>query len=154
MDHKRFYRLAILTVGTVTIVNSGLRAEAARGLMLTQPMIIEGIYLRAGIYGVQWKLDGAGAKVTFSREGRVVAVVEGRTAALDRSAALDTLYFTKHADGFFYINALGFGGTSKGIVFRILKSRAKSRSPSLQDDTLLENEWRNRPLTSGPIGRY
>jgi hypothetical protein len=154
MDHKRFCRLAFVTVGTLLIANSGLRAEAARGLKLTQPMIIEGIYLRTGVYDVQWKLGGARVAVTFSRKGRAVAVVQGELVTLDRSAARDTLYFTKHPDGFFYINGLGFGGTRKGIVFPVLKSRAKSLSPNPQDDTLMENEWRNRALVPSQIGRF
>jgi len=153
MDHKMYHRLAFMTVGTLLIMNSGLRAEAPPGLKLAQPMIIEGIYLRAGVYDVQWKLDGARAEVTFSRKGRAVAVVHGELAGLDRSAARDTLYFTKHPDGFFYVNALGFGGTRNGIVFPVLRSRAKSVNPSPPDDAMMEDEWRNRPLAPGPMRR-
>ena len=152
MDHKKSHRLALMTLGTLLIVNPGSRAEAARGLKLTQPMIIEGIYLRAGTYDVQWKLDGTRAAMTFSRNGRAVAVVQGQVAAFDRSAARDTLYFTKHPDGFFYINALGFGGTRKGIVFSVLKPRAKSISPNPQDDAVMENEWRNGAMVPSQIG--
>lgn len=96
MDSKTILGLVFVAVGAVLVPTSELQALDARGLKLTEPMVVQGIYLRAAIYDVQWNLQGAHAVVTFSRKGRVVATVQGELVTFDRSVTADTLYFTKH----------------------------------------------------------
>jgi len=144
MDRKTILGLVLVVVGGVLIPASELRAVGAGGLNLTRPMVVEGIYLRAAVYGVQWELQGTHAKVIFSRKGRAVATVQGELSTFDRTVANDTLYFSKQTDGFFCINALGFAKTNKVVVFPVLRSRPNAPNSNAAAKALMEDDWPNR----------
>jgi hypothetical protein len=120
------------------------------GLKLTRPMVLEGIYLRAAVYDVQWELEGTEATVTFYRKRRAVATVDGELSTFDRTVTNDTLYFSKYSDGFFHINALGFAKTNKGILFPVHRSRPNATNNTPMENTLMEDD-RNRPQSFPPV---
>lgn len=145
MDRKTILGLVFVLVGSVLVPTSELRAIDARGLKLTRPMVVEGVYLRAADYDVQWELQGTHAKVTFSRKGHAVATVQGELSTFDRTPASDTLYFSKRPDGFLYLNALGFAKTNKVILFPVLRLRPNAANNNPAANDLMEGDWRNRP---------
>jgi hypothetical protein len=144
MDSKTILRLVLVVGGTVLIPTSHLRAADPRGLKLPRPMVVEGIYLRAAVYDVEWKLQGTHAAVTFSRKGRAVATVQGELSTFARTVTNDTLYFSKQPDGFFYLNALGFANTNKIIVFPVLRARPNAAADNPAAKALMEDDSPNR----------
>jgi len=144
MDRKTILGLVLMVAGAVLISASELGAVDAGGLKLPRPMVVEGIYLRAAVYDVEWKLQGTHATVTFSRKGRAVATVQGVLSTFDRTATNDTLYFSKQPDGFFCISALGFAKTNKGIVFPMLRARPNAANNNAAAKALVEDDWPNR----------
>jgi len=144
MNRKSFLGLVLWVAGAAWAAPASLQAAEARGLRLTRPMVISGIYLRAADYLVQWDLHGTHATVTFTRKGRTVATVQGELMMLDRSTPNDTCYFSRQPDGFFAINALGFAKSDQAVVFPVRRSH---RNPALTNpaaSVMMENEWRNR----------
>ncbi len=140
MNIKGFLGPTALALGLSLAIHCEGRAAEVSNLKLSHDMVIAGVRLRAGAYGVEWKVQGTRATVTFSREGRRVATVEGECVAFDRSVTTDTLYFSKNADGSFAINALGFAGTSKGVLFPLLRAHGR-RPADVPLGNRLENPW-------------
>ena len=147
MERKTILKVVPLVLGAVLLPISELTAVDAHGLTLTRPMVVDGIYLRAAVYDVQWHVEGTHATVTFLRKAHVVATVQGELVTLDRSVSKDTLYFSKHLDGLFHVNGLGFANTNKGIAFPHLRIRpnVSNNNPAL--DPRVENYLRNQPRT-------
>lgn len=143
MDRKKILGLVLVVGGAVLIPASDLRAVDGGGLKLPRPMVVEGIYLRAAVYDVEWKLQGTHATVTFSRKGHTVATVQGELSTFDRTVANDTLYFSKQRDGFFCIDALGFANTDKVVIFPVVRSLPKSGANNAAAKALMEDDWPN-----------
>ena len=140
MNIKSFLGPTAVALGLSLVMHCEGRAAEVSNLKLSHDMVIAGVRLRAGAYGVEWKVQGTRATVIFSREGRRVATVGGECVAFDRSVTTSTLYFSKNADGSFAINALGFAGTSKGVLFPLLRSHAQP-SADVQMNNRLESPW-------------
>lgn len=122
MNMMKILGITAAALGIVLAANTEVRGAEAHYLKLTRPMVVAGIDLRAAVYNVQWDFQGTRATVTFSRKGRVVATVEGECATFDRSVPNDTLYLSKHPDGFLAVKALAFASSNKGIVFPVVRS--------------------------------
>jgi hypothetical protein len=134
MKRKLIQGLGLVIVG-IMLTPLGLAAMEPYGVKLDRPMVVAGVYLRATDYDVRWQLHDTHATVTFSRKGRAVATVQGELVTFNRSVTVDTLYFTKHPDGFFFINGLGFAKTNRGIAFRTIRSQPLTiinRPPNIQ----------------------
>ena len=143
MDRFKTLGLTVLVIGIVLAPAADMRAVEPHTLTLARPMVVAGIDLRAAVYDVQWEFQGTHATVKFLRKGRVVATVEGEAAVFDRSVPNDTIYFSKHPDGFLAVNALGFASTNKGIVFPVYPSRRR-HAPEIQvGNGLLQESLRN-----------
>jgi hypothetical protein len=112
MNMMRILGLTAAVFGVVLAANSEMRGAEAHNLKLTGPIVVAGVDLRAAVYDIQWDVQGTRATVIFSRKGRVVATVHGDCAVFDRSVPSDTLYVSKHPDGFVAINALAFASTN------------------------------------------
>jgi hypothetical protein len=125
----------------------------AHNLKLTRPMVVAGVDLRAAVYDIQWDVQGTRATVTFSRKGRVVATVHGDCAVFDRSVPIDTLYISKHPDGFVAINALAFASTNKGIVFPLVRFHAHHSKDIPVEGALIEASWSNDALAVPRLNR-
>ena len=149
MRRTRFLGLAALLVGIGLAQSAKLRAEETHTLKLAQPMVVAGVNLRPAVYDLQWEFQGTHATVKFSRKGRVVATVEGESAVFDRSVPHDTIYFSKHPDGFLAMNALGFASTNKGIVFPVFPSRRHRAPEAPVGNSLLQESFRN-PSQAAP----
>jgi hypothetical protein len=106
-------------------------------------MIVSGLYLRPAVYDVQWDVKGNCATVIFSRKGRVVATVHGELSTLPRRAPTTTLYFSKQADGYFAIDALGFAKTNRGIVFPVLRPSSHVPTDNPAVNALMEDDLHN-----------
>lgn len=116
-------------------------------LKIARPMVVAGVNLRPGAYDLQWKFQGPQATVTFARQGRVVATVQGQAAVFDRSVPRNTLYISKLTEGIVAIYALGFASTNKGIVFPVIRVPARN-PPGLPGTNPLGESWNNptRPV--------
>jgi len=147
MDRKSILSLVLMVTGGVLATTFELRGADSRGLELTRPMVVAGVYLRSAIYDVRWEPQGARATVTFSRKGRAVATVQGELSTFARSVSSDTLYFSKQPDGFLTISALVFAKTNKGIVFSV--SRSHPHSAKGIGNGLMEN-GRHNPAQGVP----
>ena len=123
MNKIKFLGLTALVIGLALAAETEMRAVDEHPLILTRPMVVAGVDLRAGFYDIQWEFHGTRATVTFSRKGRVVATVQGVVSRLGKTPTHDTLFFSKHPDGFIAINGLGFAGTDKDIIFPAYPSR-------------------------------
>jgi hypothetical protein len=123
MKRKLIQGLVLVVSGIMLTTPLDLAAMEPYGVKLDRPMVVAGVYLRAAVYDVRWQLRDTHATVTFSRKGRAVATVPGELVTFNRSVAVDTLYFTKHPDGFFFINGLGFARTNRGIAFPTIRSQ-------------------------------
>ena len=126
MKRRMVQGSVIASFGIMLVAPLAWAATEPDGLKLDRPMVVAGVYLRAAVYDVQWQLHGTDATVTFSRKGRTVATVEGQVVNFTRTAAADTLYFSKSPDGSFFINGLGFARTNRGIAFPTSSSRPLS----------------------------
>lgn len=144
MDMMKILGLTVTALGLLLAGNSEVRGAEARDLKLARPMVVPGIDLQAAVYIVQWDLKGTRATVTFSREGRVVASVQGERATFDRSVPNDTLHFSKDRDGFLAISALRFASTNKGIVFPLVRSRPRSPRDNPTGNSWIEEDWRSQ----------
>jgi len=139
MKRKLIQGLVLVVCGILLTPPLDSAAMEPYGVKLDRPMVVAGVYLRAAVYAVRWQLRDTHATVTFSRKGHAVATVPGELVTFNRSVAVDTLYFTKHPDGFFFINGLGFARTNRGIEFRTIRSQPLTiinRPPNIQS---LEN---------------
>jgi hypothetical protein len=135
MKGKMVLGLVLVVSGMMLTPPLDLAAMEPYGVKLDRPMVVAGVYLRAAVYDIQWQPHDTYATVTFSRKGHAVATVQGQLVSFNRSVTVDTLYFTKHPDGFFFINGLGFAGTNKGIAFRTIRSQPLTiinRPPNIQ----------------------
>ena len=135
----------VMAFGLALAMNTEGKAAETDTLKLPRNMVIAGVDLRAGAYTVQWKIKGTRATVVFSRERRTVATVLGECVAFNRSVATSTLYFSKTADGLFVVNALGFAGTNRGILFPVVQTHAHAPAELPLDD-LLENRWQDHAM--------
>jgi hypothetical protein len=135
-----------MAFGLALAMNTEGRAAEIGSLKLPRNMAVAGVDLRAGTYAVQCKVKGIHATVILSREGRTVATVQGECVTFDRSVATTTLYFSKIADGFFAINAMGFAGTNKGILFPLVRSDAHPPTGLPMND-LWENRWQDNAMS-------
>jgi hypothetical protein len=147
MNIKYILGPTAMALGLALALNTEGRAAETNRLSLPRDMVIAGVDLRAGTYTVEWKVQGTRATVMFSREGRIVATVQGKYTAFDRSATTNTLYFSKNSNGLLAINALGFAGTTKGILFPLLRSGSHQPADSSLDH-LLKNRWWGENATS------
>jgi hypothetical protein len=143
MNRQTILRVVLVVVGAVLTLASELHAVEARTLKLTRPMVVQGIYLRAAVYDFQWERQGTHVTVTFSRQGHAVATVQGEISTFIRTVLTDTFYFSKHPDGCFYIRALTFANTNKGIVFREVRSHPDAAINSPAAKTMLQEGWPN-----------
>jgi len=135
MKRKLIQGLVLVVSGIMLTPPLDLAAMEPYGVKLDRPMVVAGVYLQAAVYDVRWQLDDTHATVTFSRKGRTVATVPGELVTFNRSVTVDTLYFTKHPDGFFFINGLGFARTNRGIAFRTIRAQPLTiinRPPNIQ----------------------
>jgi hypothetical protein len=82
-----------------------------------------------------------------------VATVHGDCAVFDRSVPIDTLYISKHPDGFVAINALAFASTNKGIVFPLIRFHPHHSRENPVDRTLIEASWSNDTLATPHVNR-
>jgi hypothetical protein len=143
LDMTKILGLTVTALGLMLAGNTEVRGAEASHLKLTRPMVIAGVDLQAAVYDVQWDLKGTRATVRFSREGRVVATVQGERATFDRSVPNNTLYFSKDPDGFLAIRALRFASTNKGIVFPLVRSHLHPPTDNPMGNSLMEENWRN-----------
>ena len=143
MNRQTILRVVLVVVGAVLTLVSELHAAEARTLKLTRPMVVQGIYLRAAVYDFQWERQATHVTVTFSRQGRAVATVQGEISTFIRTVVNDTFYFSRHPDGCFYIRALAFAHTNKGIVFRDLRSHPNAANNSPAAKAMLQDGWPN-----------
>ena len=123
MNKIKFLGLTALEIGLVLVAETEMRAADNHPVRLSCPMVVAGVDLRAGFYDIQWEFKNTRATVTFSRKGRAVATVQGVVSTLDKIPTHDTLFVSKHPDGFIAINGIGFAGTKKAIIFRAHPSR-------------------------------
>jgi hypothetical protein len=141
MKMIKFPAISALVIGVVLAAATGVRAADPHILNLTRPMVVAGVDLRAAVYNIQWELHGTQAQVTFSRKGRVVATVHGVYSTLDKSVTSDTIYISKHPDGFMAINALGIAGSDKGIIFPAYRSHPQPAKGAPMDSGMVEDIW-------------
>ena len=145
MDTNKIRGIILMSIGLGLAPPSDLRAVEVHTLKLAQPMVIAGVYLRAAAYDVHWELQGARATLTFSRKGHAVATVQGEWATFDRSVEDDTLYFSKHPDGFLAVRALGFASSNKGIVFPLIRSRSHASRDTFVAGPFIRENWQHAP---------
>ena len=153
MNMMRILGLTAAVFGVVLAAKSETRGAEAHNLKLAHPMVIGAVDLRAAVYDIQWDVQGTRATVTFSRNGRVVATVHGDCAVFDRSVPNDTLYISRHPDGFMAINALAFASTNKGIVFPQVRFHPHHSNDIPVDRTLIEASWNNATLAVPRLNR-
>ena len=153
MNMMRILGLTAAVFGVVLAANSEMRGAEAHNLKLARPMVVAGVDLRPAVYDIQWDVQGSRATVTFSRKGRVVATVHGDCAVFDRSVRDDTLYISKHPDGFVAINALAFASTNKGIVFPQIRFHPHHSKDIPVDRTLIEASLSNATLSVRRVNR-
>ena|SRR5579862_1199897 len=125
MNMMKILGLSAVVFGIMLAANTEVQGAGVHALKLPHSTVVAGVDLHAATYNIEWDIQGANATVTFSRNGHVVATVQGTCAVFDRSVTTDTLYISKHADGLTAIYALGFASTNKGIVFPLMQSRSK-----------------------------
>jgi len=125
MNMIRNLGLTAVVFGVMLAGNTKATDAEVHTLKLTHAMIVAGVDLHAAAYDIRWDIEGTRATVTFSQKGHVVATIQGKCAVFDRSVPADTLYISKHPDGFPTIYALGFASTNKGIVFPLIQSRSQ-----------------------------
>jgi hypothetical protein len=145
MGTNQIRGIILMSIGLGLAPPSGLQALEVHTLNLARPMVIAGVDLRAAVYDVHWELQGTRATVTFLRKGRAVATVQGECATLNRSAQGDTLYFSKHPDGFLAVRALGFASSNKGIVFPLVRSHARASRESFVAAPIIRESWHLAP---------
>jgi hypothetical protein len=153
MGRKSILDLVLPTIGAGLLATCQLQALEVHTVRLTRPMVVAGVYLRAAAYDVRWEQHDTHATVPFSRKGRAVATVQGEVATLNKTSSKDTLYFSKHPDGFFLINALGFANTNKGIVFSTFRSRSNGANRNPTTNEPIKNDWLFRTRTLPPVYR-
>ena len=117
--------LVVLMVALAVAEGAQVQAADTHPVKLPCTMVISGVDLLPGDYNIHWDLDGSRGTVQFTRNGRVVATVQGVVAKLDETTTRDTLYFHKHPDGFMAITALAPGGTDMDIVFPLAAARRR-----------------------------
>lgn len=123
MTKLKFPAISTLAIGVVLAAATGVRAAEDHFVNLPHPMVVAGVDLRPGPYNIQCDLKGTRATVTFSRKGRVVATVQGVVSNLDKIATRNTVFISKHPEGFTAINGLGFAGSDKNVTFPSYPSR-------------------------------
>jgi hypothetical protein len=151
MNIKYILGPTAMALGLALAMNIEGQAAEMNSLKLARDMVIAGVDLRAGAYTVQWKIQGTRATVTFSREGRTVATVQGKYTTFDRSVTTNTLYFSKNPNGYLAINALGFAGTKKGILFPLVRSGSHPPVDSSLDNLLVNRWWGESAAPVAPI---
>jgi hypothetical protein len=137
MKMPKFPTMSVLAIGVVLAAASGAQAAEDQLVNLPHPMVVAGIDLRPGLYDIQCNLQGTRATVTFARKGRIVATVQGVVSTLDKIATHNTVFVSKHPEGFTAINAIGFAGSDKDVAFPASPSR---RDPPL-DIQMQTDRW-------------
>ena len=136
--------LIALELALALAAETEVRAIDKHPLILGNPMVVAGVDLRAGVYDIKWQFQGARATVTFSRKGRVVATVQGLVSTLDKTLTHDTLFVTKHPDGFIAISGLGLAGTNRHIIFPVYPSPRHHTTDIRPDIVMMEESLRSR----------
>ena len=153
MSIVRILGLTAVVFGILLTANREMRGAEAHNLTLARPMVVAGIDLRPAVYDIQWDVQGTRATVKFSRKGHLVATVQGDCAVFDRSVRSDTLYISKHPDGFVAINALAFASTNKGIVFRQIRFHRRRSMDAPVTGPLVEASLRSDAVVAPRLNR-
>lgn len=119
MKMTKFPVISVLAIEVVLAAATGVQAAEDHLVNLPHPMVVAGVDLRPGLYNIQCGLKGTRATVKFSRKGRIVATVQGVVSTLNKMATYNTLFVSKHPEGFIAINGLGFAGSDKDITFPV-----------------------------------
>jgi len=120
--------VAVLALGLVLANQPPVQAADTHPVKLPCTTVISGVDLLPGEYNIHWDVNGSRGTVRFSRQGRVVATVQGVVSKLEGTSARDTLFFHKHSDGFITVTALALGGTDTNIVFPLVAERPRRKS--------------------------
>ncbi|HMD87015.1 MAG TPA: hypothetical protein VKO18_20180 [Terriglobia bacterium] len=152
MKMIKFPAISALAIGVALAAATRVRAADAHYLELTRPMVVARVNLRAGVYKIQWELEGTQANVTFSRKDRVVATVHGVYSTSNKSVTCDTLYTAKHPDGSIAIIAFGIAGSDKAIVFPAYRSHPLPAMNTQVVTGMVQGSWvspqQSRPLVT------
>ncbi|MGO8817557.1 MAG: hypothetical protein ACLQVG_23165 [Terriglobia bacterium] len=146
MKMPKFPTMSALAIGVMLAAATGAQAAEDHLVNLQHPMVVAGVDLRPGLYNIHWNLQGTRATVTFSRKGRIVATVQGVVSTLDKIATHNTVFISKHPEGFTAINAIGFAGSNKDVTFPAYPSR---QDPPL-DIQMQTDRWMLGPGSSTP----
>lgn len=130
-------RWKVLVIAVALLGASALTGNTTEQhyLKLKKGASIEGVLLKPGTYTVQVESQESQATVRFIRENKIVATVHGQIKEAAGVSLQDVVFYTKDADGTDIITKLRLRGTTRSIVFPVIRTMQRSTVNAFPDQS-------------------
>ena len=107
------------TIFAISLVVAAAAAKSKdyRIVLVRYDATVAGSHLASGSYNVQWQEHSPAATVTFQRDSKNVATVEGKLVDRGTKCTSNQVVYSEGADGARKIQEIRFQGSSQVIQF-------------------------------------
>ena len=109
--------VTIVAMAFCVAVSAAAKTKDFRNVLLHYDASVGGSHLASGTYRVKWQTHSPEATVSFEKESKVVATVEGKVVDHGKKYLSDEVVYNESADGALKIREIRFKGSSEVIEF-------------------------------------